>query len=116
MEINNWFYFGFGVVAAIVVMSLVLPDRWSTWLATRRNLPVVLLPLGVIALIIGLGNLFVVFGWAVVQALKETSVSSWVWWLTLAGVVMIVLFFITRRWHGFSFHCRQQNQNPQGGG
>ncbi len=107
----DWLSFGFGVVAALVVFSLILPDSWAEWLGTRKNLPVVLLPLGIIALVLGAGNLIVAFGWAVIQALKMTSVSSWVWYITLAGVV-IVVFFVTIRWHNYGRNT-SATQNPQ---
>lgn len=89
----------FGAIAAVVVLSLVLPDGWAAWLVTRRNLPVVLLPLGIIALLLGGGNLVTAFGWAVYQALGMAKVAPWVWWITLIGVVLVVLYFATRRWH-----------------
>lgn len=91
----------FGAVVAVVVLSLVLPDNWAAWLVTRHNLPVVLLPLGIIALLLGGGNLVTAFGWAVWQALGMAKVAPWVWWMTLTGLVIVVLFYLTRRWHKF---------------
>lgn len=95
----------FGAIAMVLILSLVLPDRWAAALVTRRNIPVVLLPIGLLALILGGGNLITAFGWAVWQALGMAQIASWVWWLTLAGAVLVVLFFATRRWH--DFHIRR---------
>lgn len=97
-----WFGVIFGAIVAVVVLSLVLPDQWATWLVTRHNLPIILFPLGIIALLLGGGNLVVVFGWAVYQALGMAQVAPWVWWLTLIGAVLVVLYFATRRWHNNS--------------
>ena len=96
-----WIGAGFGAAAAVVVLSLVLPDQWAAWLVTRRNLPVVLLPLGIIALLLGGGNLVTAFGWAVYQALGMAKVAPWVWWMTLIGAILVILYFATRRWHKF---------------
>ena len=97
----DWISFGSGIVATLVVFSLILPDSWAIWLGTRKNLPVVLLPLGIIAFIFGAGNLIITLGWAINQALQKTSVNQWVWWTVLIGVLIIVLFFVTKRWHKF---------------
>ena len=109
----SWLSFLFGVIATLVVVSLVLPDKWATWLGTRRNLPIVLLPLGIIALILAAGNLIFAFAWAVLQALGATSVEPWVWWTLLAGAFIIILFFITRCRHGFSLRSRRKTSKSK---
>lgn len=110
----DWLSFGLGIVSALVVFSLLLPDRWSTWLATRRNFPVVLFPLGVFALVLGVGNLIVALGGAFIKALQKTSIEPWVWYLSLAGVLIVLLFLGTKRWHKFSPR-RRRVQSSQGG-
>ena len=97
-----WIGAGFGAIAAVVILSLVLPDEWATWLVTRHNLPIILFPLGLFALVLGGGNLDVVIGWAVYQPLGMAKVAPWVWWMTLIGLGIVVLFYLTRRWHNFT--------------
>lgn len=94
---REWMFFGMGIVSVVCVLCWLFPDAWAIWLVRRRNGPVWLLPFGVLALLLGAGNLAVTLGWAISQALLQVQIQPWVWVLLLAGVIIVGLFFITRR-------------------
>ncbi len=59
VTIPGFIIFGLICVAlTIVVISVIVPDNWSTWLGTRKNLPIVLQWIGITFLVI-LGVQFV---------------------------------------------------------
>lgn len=95
-----WIGIGIGFFMALVVVALVVPDKWAIWLATRKNLPTWLMPFGVLGLLLGLGNLLYALGAAVVEALANTKVAPWVWYVTLAGLIVVVMFFVVHRLRG----------------
>lgn len=92
-----WVGVGVGALGALVVLALIVPDPWAVWLATRKNLPTWLMPFGLVALLVGLGNLTYAVGAAVLAALANTRVAPWVWLATLVGAVVLIVFFLLRR-------------------
>lgn len=84
---TNWFIF----------QNLVLRDAWAIWLATRKNLPTILLPVGLLA---GAAVVLAIV-WAIILAGAEViSRVHFDWWVGPALVVAIgigVIWIIGRK-------------------
>ena len=85
------------VVGLIVIMAIIVPDELAksaaTWVVTRKNVPTMLMPFGIIALVVGLGGLAV----ALYAAFSNLRVVPGIWLLIVAGVLVIGLYFATHR-------------------
>lgn len=92
-----WVWFLVGGAFVFVVQTFILPDGWSTWLALRRNGLTALLPFGLLALAIGIGNFLWALCLATIAAFKQITVAPWVMWLLLAGVFISALYELVRR-------------------
>ncbi len=82
-----------GMLTCWLLNALVLPDNRSSWLHARRNVPTVLLPLGVVALVIAAAA--IILGLA--QAMVYIRINPAVWLLLAAGLIILILWFATRR-------------------
>lgn len=80
------------ILLTLIVMAAVLPDDWSHWISSRRNVPLELLPFGVVALLVGV----VVLAWAFIQAMAFITVDPVVWLLLVAGILVILIWWFTR--------------------
>ena len=97
-----------GIVAAVLFVAVIVPDntavRWMTWLAYRRNVPTMLLPVGVPLLLGGL----LAIGSGVALVL-QSLVIAWYWWVALiVGVAILLLWLGARR----SRHAASGSQQP----
>lgn len=97
MSQEFWLGVATGTVVTIFVLSLVVPNRWATWLVTRSNLPTVLMPFGVLLLSLAVINLVYGLGWAILRALGLVQIATWVWLALAAGVLILAIYIGVRR-------------------
>ena len=86
-----------GVMGGILFLALFVPDDWARWLVERKNLPKWLMPFGIVAFLVAMGNLIYAVGGALIKALSLVRVAPWVWGLLFVGVVLVALFILTRK-------------------
>lgn len=109
MSQEFWLGFGAGLVTCAIVLAVIVPDRWSRWFVSIRNVPTWMLPFGIVLVVVALGNLVVAVGWAILQALGLVSIAPWIWIALAVGVVVIAIFVIVRR---LRHQPAQPVQNP----
>lgn len=86
----------FGFIGAMIIFSLILPDAWSTWLATRRNLPFWVGPLSVVGLVAFL--VFYFGAWRI----TILPLATWVWVLlgiSLSFIALSIVILLIHRNH-----------------
>lgn len=80
---------GIGIILAVVIIAIIIPDNWGIWLAKRRNTPKWLLPL------CGIG--IIAFAYFFVPAIKIMilQVQPWVWailGISFVGAILGLIF------------------------
>lgn len=81
-----------GILSCWLFSALVLPDRSSNWLHSRRNTPTVLMPLGVIALLVAI--IAIILG--IAQAMAYITVHPAVFILLAIGVIILLAWYAAR--------------------
>lgn len=112
MPQDFWVGFGAGIVTCAIVLAVIVPDPWSRWFVSIRNVPTWMLPFGIVLLVVALGNLLIAGGWAFLQALGLVSIAPWVWIALAVGVVVVAIFTIVRRLRQQPVQPAQPPANP----